>query len=225
MKHGLAISGIALATAFALAQSSITSADCGRNPSPFYDSTDEAAVVVSGRFTGWAIDDERWDAIGRNPAAAEGEWPPYQVRVELTVDHVYKGNAALKIDLMVESSVLVHSRPGGAFLEWVGGAATCTPFFEDPTGQYGVIGFKIDEGGEYRPGYQDLLFIGDEAGGESYDRAQERLSRLGPARLPEGGGSDTRGKSALNPTMAAIGSLVFLAGAAFLWRRGEPHNG
>jgi hypothetical protein len=180
-------------------------------PDPSYDPVAASDVIVAGRFTGWQAAPD----IDISPEAEV-------VRVQMDVERVFKGYAEPRIDV-------VATMPSNNLANWRGenpstiSIGSCPSVFgwQNPTGTYAVIGLVAADDGSLIS--TDAFFEGSYPSGADYEDAVTRLL----TRLPSGGGRP--GSESAFPTpvamLALLGPLVVLAGAAFVWRRGERHNG
>ena len=136
----------------------------------------------------------------------------------MTVDRVYKGTVPTRIQMVAGNTILV-----GATNQWVGASGACGAFDADPTGQYGILGLYLDNFGRYRPHRLRMLYIGEEPPAEYTTSRLNLLTPLLPGHSPDSPRTDFPYIPAVS--LAVLGPLAFLAGAALLWRRSESHNG
>jgi len=204
-----------------------------RRPS---DPIAESDVIVSGRFTSWhliedatRLDDERLKLDHNYYLEIQDDpkyYGPYDpIRVQMSVDRVYKGSAFETIEVVDGASLEVYDHDPEYV--WVGASGACGTFDFDPTGSYAVIGLTRANDGSFRAGRFRLFYIGPQPP-ETYDsRPLSYVAPLLPGTLPNGGGPVMDADFPFLPAAiaATLGPLAFLAGAALLRRRGEPYSG
>ncbi len=182
---------------------------------PDFDAVESADIIVAGRVTGWELITHftRWDPKSAEPPVDDRNYyGPYQpIRLYLEVERVYKGPRVTSIGIIDAASLEIYD----GVQQWVGSSGTCGAFDSDPSGQYVILGLGHDRFGRYRPSLPLAFFVGAEPAGDRYERALKRVNAEA--------GDDFPWLPAA--VVAVLGPLAFLAGAAFLWRRGESHNG
>jgi hypothetical protein len=149
----------------------------------------------------------------------ERPYPPgTATRHRIQVLETLKGNVGQEIIVLDRFSLFEKN---GTYV-WGFSPSECPPTLEkDPTGRSAIIGVVPPDNGFI------LFFLGDHPSGLEYDRMLEQLASAGVTSLPVGGGAPSGGDFPPMPAaaLAVVGPLAFLTGAAFLRRRGEPHNG
>ncbi len=192
---------------------------------PDFNPVTESDVIVGGRITGWELIEnfERLDPKTRQvPVDDPNYYGPYDpIRAFMIVDRVYKGDVPGQIDLVAGNTLWAS---GGAY-SWVGASGACGAFDTDPTGQYWIMGLRIDEFGRYRPSRPLTFYVGAEPTGDSYEQALAMMSAFGAVVLPVGGGPPSTPSAPAFPTLPGAVALMlvllaFLLGASFVWRRG-----
>lgn len=187
------------------------------------DPVGESELIVAGRLTGWKAQ--------YPPGYEQAAFAEIGVDFNLTVDKVFKGESRPELVFHRPAALQYLGDyegrpPDEPRFEW-GYETDCGPvgFQSDPTGKYLVVGLKESPGSMYRTTSAGSLvtravfFEGSGSQGAGYDNAVHRVTSHDFPSLDH--------NLPLIPVMAAavLGPLAFLAGAAFLWRRGEPHNG
>lgn len=197
---------------------------------PDYDPIADSEVIVAGRFTGWQLIENarRWDPkTDDEPIDDPNYYGPYEpIRVHMEVERIYKGTAANTLEVMDGASLHVYDHEPRYV--WAGSSGACGVFDEDPTDQYAILGLNKDAFGRYRPNLTRVFYLGDNPPSQFDSPRLSRLAPLMPGSLPiSGEPSSTRADFPYLPAAiaATLGPLAFLAGAAFVWRRGEPHTG
>lgn len=166
------------------------------SPDPGYDPISDSDVIVAGRFQGWQE---------ANDLAIVGDFTP--VRVSMTVDRVFKGDALEGIEIIDTASLISYGGEGA----WAGGDDSCGAFDADPTGMYGILGLN-KVGDDYEASILSRLFIGAEPQGQIYDTWLARLESIGeefpwlPATI-----------------VAVLGPLAFIFASSFVFR--ARHSG
>ena len=150
------------------------------------------------------------------------EYTTHQAFVILEVERYVKGSGG---------SYIRMRDPGYVVDEVLNGKPTrfqslgCSPFDIEPTGKRFLVFTRSVQQpilADYCSGSMELRDYRPEAA--AYLASVERI--LAPDAMPPGGGPPSSGDdAALLAAVGALGSLVFLAGAAFVSRRGEPHSG
>jgi len=180
-----------------------------------FDVVDDSEVIVGGRFTGFTID-ESIQFPNYFEDDQESIRPLYDVpfRAHMRVERVFKGEAPSEIDIADNSLDVYDHNPRYV---WTGAHGACGTFYEDPTNQYGIIGLSLNDDGTYNSWFFGWLFLDYEPEGERYEDAHSRLTAIGPSvpMRPPNAASFPEVPAAV---AASLGPLVFLAGAAFVWR-------
>jgi hypothetical protein len=182
-----------------------------------FSAVDASDVIVAGRITAWELVENvrRWDPkTGDEPIDDPnfyGPGPYNPIRLQLDVEHVYKGPRMATVSMVDANSLEIYN----GVERWVGSSGACGAFDADPSGQFVILGLNRDHFERYRTGLPLVFFVGPEPAGEHYERATDGLNNAMADDFPW-----------LPAAVAAtLGPLAFLAGAAFVWRRGEPHGG
>ncbi len=206
---------------------------------PDYDPIAESELIVGGHITGWQLVENvrRWDPRSSEPEPTgdPNYWGPASfdpIRLAMSVDRVYKGTSAAEIEPFSANTMSILAEGGANKYQWVGASGACGAFDSDPTGGYFILGLASDQFGRLHPSILRTFYIGPQPPGGPGDTTVARLEGLGLFgwSLPGGGGPPEAvgggaAERAAAIALAVLGPLVFLAGVAFLRRRGEPHNG
>ena len=201
---------------------------------PDYDPVAASEVIVAGRFLGWeVIENVRyWDERAEPAPVDDPNFYGFNafvpIRVRMVVDRVYKGTVQPEVEMVAGNTLLDGDVTSAVDYQWVGSIGACGAFDADPTGRYGVMGLAKDKFGRYHPSLLSVFYFGDEPPTDFTRARMNKLTPLLPGSLPVNGGppSVTEGVPSVSTIGALmIGPLAFLAGAAFLLRRGESHNG
>ena len=180
------------------------------------DPVGESELIVAGRVTDWTAQ--------YPPDLQQYDYAEIGVDVTLAVDKVFKGEKSSKVvfhrpDALVYNGDYEGRPPDLPRFEW-GYETDCGPvgFQSDPKGKYVLVGLN-ESIGSADPAVpsgamtvREVFFEGAGLDGPGYDNAVHKVTSNGfPVLLAIG--------------FALLWPLAFLVGAAFLWRRGEPHNG
>jgi hypothetical protein len=98
-------------------------------------------LIVAGRITGWEI----------APTIAPPDPMPtpfLTIRVHLTVDRVFKGSAGPQVTFL-ETRSLREEEDLSMAQRWQGTGGACGSFGSDPTGNYLLIGLRLEDDGNY----------------------------------------------------------------------------
>jgi len=208
------------------------------SPGPDFDPVAESELIVGGRITGWKLVENvrRWDPKSSQPepTADPNYWGPASfdpIRLAMSVDRVYKGTSAAEIELFSANTMSISPEGGVNKYVW-GSGASCGAFDNDPTGGYFILGLVADQFGRLHPSLLLTFYIGPQPPVGPGDTVVARLEGLGLSAwsLPDGGGPPEpvgggAAERAAAVALAVLGPLAFLAGAAFLWRRGSQRMG
>ena len=177
----LSLAGISAAILGLVAYSLAPTPAYACSAGPDFDPIATSDVIVEGRFLDWELapDLNRGDAY-------------LGIRVEMAVQRVWKGQVAGEIITMVDSASLGPPYPGHDEYEWIGASGACGAFDADPTGLYAIMGLSQRDDGTFGPSRFLYFYLGDDAGGERYDLALQRMASYpGAAALPAlGSGPD-----------------------------------
>jgi hypothetical protein len=188
---------------------------------PDFDPVATSDVIVEGRFLGFEV-------LPDAPYPRMGAFVP--VRVDMSVERVYKGEVATDVIPIVDPRTLLPPRPGREEYAWVGASGACGAFDFDPTGSYAIMGLTERNDGTYETNRPIVFFMGDGPGAEGYRWAMERMASFpGAAELPAlGSGPLSQGDGRPMILMAggvvALGGVLLAAGAV-IRRRGRASFG
>ena len=186
---------------------------CGCVTKPLETSVAEASTIVTGVVSEVAIVPPLDQAA---PDTVE-----HQLFVTFAVEKYLKGGGPASLR-MLEPGLSYSFTPEGTLQ----GTLACPMFSESSKGQSWTLFFREGSDVSLRPDGCGASFLNSSATAGA--TLQQVSSITGPGALPSGGGPlSPTGRFPLGPAAAPTITVVsvFLAGAAFLWRRGESHNG
>ncbi len=168
---------------------------------PDFDPIATSDVIVEGRFLDWELAPE----LNRGDAYLG-------IRVEMAVQRVWKGQVAGEVITMSDSASLGPPYPGHDEYEWVGSGGGCGAFDADPTGFYAIMGLSQTDDGTLRSNRLRVFYLGEDAGGEEYNAALQRMASYpGAAALPAlGSGPGASGRGA---TLTVAGIMAMMGTA------------
>jgi hypothetical protein len=183
---------------------------------PEFDKVADSEVIVAGRL-------DRWERAGE--ARGAGEFVP--IRVTMTVERVFKGDAMPTIAIIDHGSLIDYpvQGTGATRIVWGGAGGACGSFDADPTGRYAIMGLRRPPNGTYGANRLLTFFLGDEPVGDGFEFAMNRLVPLQPGRLPRTGAASAEldPAPAVLPTAFGISTLI-VAGAILVMPRQERHQ-
>lgn len=114
----------------------------------------ESDVIIGGQVLGWTA----------LPAGDTGMFIP--VRLDIRIDHVWKGTPGLPVIDAASLTALVttndnESSPTVRYL-WAGSSGACGALDEDPTGMWIVLGTRAQEGTYLRTNRLTTFYVDDE---------------------------------------------------------------
>ena len=164
-----------------------------------FDPVAASEIIVEGRIVGAEVSPEQ-------PGAYFDIW------AEISVQRVWKGQAALE---MIAQPRL--DSPSDPSTEQIGNLSilstgVCSAFGSfDPTGSHMIVGLMQRSDGTLIVGHRLVFYKGDDAGGERYDLALQRMASYpGAAALPAlgSGPSASVSRSTVTLTVAAIMAMM-----------------
>ena len=169
---------------------------------PPFDPIATSDVIVEGRILGWEFAP---DLIATVNFLA--------IRIDMTVERVWKGQVAGEVITLSDTASLHPPFPSSDNdeYEWVGGSGACGAFDADPVGFYAIMGLTQRDDGTYGTNRLRVFFWGDDAGGERYDLALQRMASYpGAAALPAlgSGPSASVSRSTVKLTVAGIMAMM-----------------
>lgn len=200
---------------------------------PDFDLVEDSDLIVGGRFTGWELDSDSGGAAQvYDPKQSGGLVLAYAgIRAKMAVDSVFKGTASSEITVASSNTLNVYDHEPKYV--WIGPAGACGAFGSDPTDVYAIMGLSAKDDGTYGAAIFTWFYSGDNPPSDFENRSLSRLKPLLPGYPPSS--SPEHPDDSLDPpappdsaefpvlpsvALAVIGPLAFLAGAAFVWRRG-----
>lgn len=194
---------------------------------PDFDPVATSDMIVEGRFLGIEVlPDAPLPGLEDEPEGGKYDFESdayVPVRVDMSVERVYKGEVATDVIAIVDPRTLGPVLPGSEEYWWIGASGACGAFDFDPTGWYAIMGLTERNDGTYETSRPIVFFMGDGPSGGEYEQALERMASFpGAAELPALGYGPS-GQSDHVPMALIAGGVVALGGtlaaAGVLMRR------
>jgi hypothetical protein len=179
-----------------------------------WDAVAESDVIVGGRISGY---------VTMPDAGAVGMFTP--VRLEMRVDHVFKGPYRGE-PIVDRASLIVYAEEavaaGGRAVDWAGSSGACGALNHDPAGWYGVFGLRRQADGTLQTNLLTTFYLQP----QPYDvqRLTYLTQRLGLPALGDGAAKDAQAASA-TARRVRLAALAVAALSAALILRGLAEGG
>ncbi len=167
-----------------------------------FDPVATSEIIVEGRIVDAEVSPEQPGAY-------------FDIRAEISVQRVWKGQAAL--EMIALPRLDTPSDPSNEQIGslWVLSTGVCNAFGSfDPTGSYVIVGLTQRDDGTLVAGRFHLFYLGDDAGGKEYVRALQRMASFpGAAALPALGSGPGASVSGSTATLTVAGIMAMMGTA------------